>query len=322
MSFAEDPADRGIKMEVRVMLATGYRHSDYARSFIEFGQARALPQSEGWCLKRPIAGTSDWDAMGCYPIFVCENWEALSADLEQLRHEVVSFAVVTDPFGAYDASLLHACFPDVVRPFKQHCVVDLSLPMNSFVSAHHRRNMRKAASQVGVELCEAPTAYVDTWCDLYGELKQRHEIHGMAAFSHEAFARQLAVPGMVAFRARQDEKTVGMLLWYVHGPVGYYHLAAYNPVGYEVGASFALFGFALEYFASQGLQWLSLGASAGVGGAATDGLSRFKKGWSTGTRQAYFCGRIFDRARYQELVQAKGVGATPYFPAYRYGEFQ
>lgn len=304
------------------MLATGYQHPEYAQSFADVGHARVLPKSKGWCVQRPIPGTSDWDAMGCYPIFACEDWEALPADLEQLQDEVISLAVVTDPFGMYGPSLLRACFPDVVLPFKQHYVVDLSCSLNSFVSSHHRRNMRKAAAQVQVEHCEVPSAHADIWCDLYGQLIQRHQIHGIAAFSRQALARQLAVPGMVAFRARQAETTVGMLLWYVHGSVGYYHLAAYTPEGYEARASFALFGFALDYFASQGLQWLSLGASAGVNGEATDGLSRFKQGWSTGMRQAYFCGRIFDRERYNALIEAKSAATTTYFPAYRCGEFQ
>jgi hypothetical protein len=260
--------------------------------------------------------------MGCYPIFACENWEALAEDLEQLKDEVVSFAMVTDPFGSYSPPLLHACFRDVVVPFKQHYVVDLSRSLTSVISAHHRRNIRKAASQVEVDLCETPTAHVETWCDLYQELIQRHQIHGIAAFSRGALARQLEVPGIVAFLARRAETIVGMLLWYVHGAVAYYHLAAYNPAGYEVKASFALFGVALDHFTSQGLQWLSLGASAGVHGAAADGLSRFKKGWSTGTRQAYFCGRIFHRARYKELVQERGGATYTYFPAYRCGEFR
>jgi lipid II:glycine glycyltransferase (peptidoglycan interpeptide bridge formation enzyme) len=110
-----------------------------------------------------------------------------------------------------------------------------------------------------------------------------------------------------------------MTLWYVLGNVGYYHLGAYNHAGYELRASFALFWRAIEHFAAKGLRWLNLGAGAGLEGSSTDGLSRFKRGWSTGT--AYFCGRIFDRAKYSEVVKASGVSAADYFPAYRKGEF-
>jgi hypothetical protein len=111
-------------------------------------------------------------------------------------------------------------------------------------------------------------------------------------------------------------------LWFVQGDVGYYHLGAYSPPGYEMRASFALFQFAIEYFSVSGLRWLSIGAGAGVGSGETDGLTRFKKGWSTGTRTAYFCGRIFDNVKYQEIVSTKDIPATDYFPAYRLGEFE
>ena len=53
----------------------------------------------------------------------------------------------------------------------------------------------------------------------------------------------------------------------------------------------------------------------------TDGLSRFKEGWSSDTRTAYFCGHIFDRDRYAELTSDINISETDYFPAYRKGEF-
>jgi hypothetical protein len=34
-------------------------------------------------------------------------------------------------------------------------------------------------------------------------------------------------------------------------------------------------------------------------------------------RPAYFCGRIFDRQRYAELVAQSGQQHSAYFPAYR-----
>jgi hypothetical protein len=52
-----------------------------------------------------------------------------------------------------------------------------------------------------------------------------------------------------------------------------------------------------------------------------DGLSRFKRGWATGTRTAYLCGRVLDRREYERMVRAAGAGTTAYFPAYRTGEF-
>jgi hypothetical protein len=47
-----------------------------------------------------------------------------------------------------------------------------------------------------------------------------------------------------------------------------------------------------------------------------DGLRRFKKGWSTHTRQTYLATRVLDRRRYEELSRGAG-DANGYFPAYR-----
>jgi lipid II:glycine glycyltransferase (peptidoglycan interpeptide bridge formation enzyme) len=121
-------------------------------------------------------------------------------------------------------------------------------------------------------------------------------------------------------RAVQDGVTVGVTLWYLAGDVAYYHLGAYSARGYELAASFALFDRGLERFAAEGMAWASLGGGAGLDGTLEDGLTRFKRGWATATRTAYLCGRILQRRIYDELSAARSPG-TPYFPAYRAGEF-
>jgi len=298
-------------------------HPAYAESFSSVGGPKLLPKSGAWILKRQIPGSPFFDAMGCYPLFACPDWSQLYVDLEEVGESLVSLSLVTDPFGDYEEGYLHSCFRDLVVPFKQHYVVDLSRSGESFVHPHHRRNARKAQREVHVERCADPTASVDEWTALYGTLVTRHNITGMAAFSAESLARQLNVPGLAAFRATHDGTTVGMILWYQQDSRAYYHLAAYSPQGYELRASFALFDYSIEYFTRLGLEWLCLGAGAGAGTGmnADSGLSRFKQGWSTGTRMAYFCGRIFNKEKYQEIVTARNVPATNYFPAYRLGEF-
>jgi hypothetical protein len=151
-------------------------------------------------------------------------------------------------------------------------------------------------------------------------LTERHGIDGIKAFSAVAFREQLAVPGIVALRAVADGEVVGGHLWYVQGDVAYSHLAASSPRGYDLDASYALYWYALHHFRGI-VRWLNLGAGAGLDPQGDDGLTRFKRGWSSDTRLAFFCGRIFDRSRYQEVVRMRGGPATSYFPAYRWGEF-
>jgi len=299
----------------------GYMHPAYAESLEEFGTPRELRRCRGWVLERLVPSSRYRDAMGCYPLFACQDWSQLHADLDELAGDLVSVSMVTDPFGEYDRGYLDQCFRDLVLPFKEHYVIDLSCSMNTFVSPHHRRYVAKGFRNLSVERCEDPTLFIDEWIKLYATLIEMRQISGIARFSRSAFAKQLRVPGILAFRAVHKDTTVGMLLWYVQGEVCYYHLGAQSALGYELSASFPLLWFSIEYLGNTMARWIDLGAGSGIHGSPTDGLSQFKKGWSTEAKTAYFCGRIFDHARYEEIVKAKATYDTDYFPAYRRGEF-
>jgi hypothetical protein len=312
-----------VERNISAEIMSGYVHPLYAASLTEFGEPYELLHSKGWILKRQIPGFPQRDAMACYPFFSCLNWPALIDDCRDMAESksLLCLSLVTDPFADLNEEYLRDCFGDVVFPFKEHYVIDLSRSRESFVSKHHRRNALKAGRSLDVVHCQNPKEHLDQWCEFYQRLIERHQIKGITVFSRISFEKQMEVPGMLMLSAKYDDELVGMLLFYVQGDVAYYHLGAYCEAGYQLKASFALFWFAIEYFAANGPRWLNLGAGAGVSGDDTDGLSRFKRGWSTGTRTAYFCGRIFDHARYSEIVRAKGISATDYFPAYRKGEF-
>jgi len=294
---------------------TGYAHPGYAASLAEFGVPRHLPRCDGWILERTVPGSSFTDAIGCYPLFCCSDWSQLSADLEAIETDLVSVALVAGPLEDHTPQLLADCFPDVYQPFKEHLLVDLTESPEKTVCAHHRRNVRKGLRAVQIEVCADPSAYLDDWDRLYNVLVDRHGITGLQRFSRASFAAQMATPGMVAFRAVHEGETVGMILFYRRGDVAYYHLGAYSEVGYQLRASFALFWRAIEYFADIRCTWLELGAGAGLKADSEDGLTRFKAGWATEARPAYFCGRILDHERYALLVGS--TQPSEYFPAYR-----
>jgi hypothetical protein len=293
----------------------GYLHPDYAASLAEFGEPLPLPRSRTWLLTRPAPGSGRRDAMGCYPLFLCADWSQLGSDLDEVR-DLVCVTVVTDPFGDVCPEELRRCFPDLARPFKEHFVVDLQRPSPS---RHHRRNILKALRAVEVDVAERPESLLDEWERLYAHLRARRMISGIRAFSVAAFRIQLGVPGCVAFRALVNGQCIAMNLWYVMGDVAYFHLGASDEEGYRQSAAHALMQTAIGQFVAQGLRWLSLGRGAGRE-SSEDGLTRFKRGWATGTRQSYLCGRIFDRAEYARLVRARVPTRTDYFPAYRQGE--
>jgi len=302
------------------MSSTGYLHPTYIQSLSQIGEPVFLPFCEGMILKRKILGTHFFDAVGPYPIFACHNWSGLREDFAEIKTQFVSLAMVTDPFGDYTREYLDSLF-DVVRPYKEHFVVDLEQQPQEFVSKHHLRNVEKAFKTISVDVCEGSLVKcLDDWVMLYSNLIIRHNIKGVARFSYDSFANQLKTPGMVAFRALYSGDVVGMSLWYIQNGVAYYHLAAYDELGYRHLASFALFWYTIEYFSRLRIKWLSLGAGAGVN-SQSDGLVRFKKGWSTGTRMAFLCGKVFNNKTYQALTMQHKQLNTDYFPAYRLDEF-
>lgn len=299
----------------------GYHNPGYALSLACFGEPLALHRSGGSLLKRPIPGTTAWDAMGCYPLFACRQWENLPEDLMDARDSLVSVALVADPFGDYDLGLLHRCFDRVV-PFKEHFVTDLSQPLERVISSSHRKRARQALRQLDVEICGNPREHLAEWVELYDQLVKRHQIKGIQAFSPQSFAHQLALPGMIMLRARHKGETVGATLWLLQGEVAYGHLAACNERGYALRATYALDGFALSHFARTSVRWLNFGGVAGTDAAGSVGLANYKRGWATGTRPAYFCGRILDPSRYEAITAARKSVDADYFPAYRHGEFR
>jgi hypothetical protein len=305
---------------VSALAATGYLHANYAHSLAEFGNPLSLPRSGGWILEREIPGTGDRDAMGCYPLFACRDWAGLRSDLDDLGEAFVSVCAVADPFGVDDSAQLRECFPDLVQPFKQHLIVDLTRTMRSFVSPHHRSRATKALRHLTIQQCPEPGQFLEEWTSLYQRLVERRGIRGIPRFSHLAFARQFDVPGLVMLRAEYRSEVVGIALWFVQGKVAYYHLSACSELGYSLGASYGLFWHSFECLQGCGSVVLDLGGSAGLKDTS-DGLHRFKRGWATDRRPAFLCGRIFDRARYESLAAAAGWTGSAYFPAYREGEF-
>lgn len=306
-------------MPIDIKPSRGYASPDYAQSLAEFGEPIHLPRSGGNLLKRQIPGTSYFDAMGCYPMFFCEDWSGLAEDLAELSDDIVSVSIVADPFGSYSRDLLEECF-DVVNPFKLHYIVDLERDAGEIGTEHHRKAARRAFRKIRVEACKDPAGFIDGWFRLHGNLVQRYGIHGIRAFSRNAFSRQLGMPEIIVHQAFLGDEIVGAQLFFVQDGVVHCHLGAVNEKGYATGAFYALDFFSLEYFA-ESARTLDLGGGSGLSISSDDGLIRYKSGWSSETRPVYFCGHIANPEQYASLISARKPETT-YFPAYRCGEFR
>ena len=300
-------------------MVSGYLHPQYAASLAEWGNPVELSSSGGWLLSRGIPETGFRDLMGCYPVFCCRTFAELPNDIAQLSANHVSLALVTDSFAAVDEPLLSKTFDRVVA-FKSHFVVELDRTWEQIASKHHRYYARKALSTLVIEPVLDLPGFADDWCELYENLVRRHGLHGLKAFSRKSFAALFSVPGLVALRAMHHNRTVGAHLWMQHDGVAHSHLAAFSEQGYELMAGYALYAGAIQHFTGK-VRWLNLGAGAGLSAEGKDGLSEFKRGWSTTTRTAWFCGKVLQPERYAALTTARDKTDTTYFPAYREGEF-
>ncbi len=300
---------------------TGYLHPLYAKSLSEFGTPVELPQCGGWLLERRIPNSDLYDAMGCYPFFCCTDWTSLGSDIEQLKRRYVTVSLVVDPFAPITAANLAKDF-QLVRPFKKHFVIDISESTDRYIDRHHRYYAKRALKQIQVRSVDDPKTCLDDWVRLYQILIDRHHLRGIKAFSKTAFAAQFDVPGLVAFRASRNGKTIGMHLWYLQSGVAYSHLSAFDQEGYSLRAAYALHWSAIEEFkrnCARELRWLDLGAGAGSKGDQSDGLSIFKRGWASGEKVKYFCSSVLDQKSYESLTATNRIDSD-YFPLYRAGE--
>jgi hypothetical protein len=298
---------------------TGYSHPLYVASLEEFGIPRYLTGCQGWILEREIPGSPDRDGMGIYPLFFCENWDLLMDDFEELKNELVSISLVIGPFSKFPYEKYSQYF-EILRPYKDHYILDLSLPLNETVSKGHRRSARRALKNLEVENVVPTESGLDAWTPLYEELVKRHQIKGIRAFSRQSFEKQMSIPGTIYFQVTHQGCVVGGNIYYLGNEVAYAHLSAFSEEGYRLGAPYAVKWFALQYL-SQVVRWVNFGGSTGSNPDHPTGLDYFKMGWSSQTGKSYFCGKILKEQKYKELILQKQAGETNWFPAYRLGEF-
>ena len=297
----------------------GYYHPRYAEAFAELGTPVYLPRAKGWLIKRPIPGTAFYDAMGPYPLFFCENWAALTEDLEALKDELVSVTLVIDPLANFSKESCAAYF-EICKPYKDHYLLDLSVPLEQSISKNRRKLARRALRSLEVQLQLAPAIDLEEWVGLYACLVERHQIGGIRAFSRQSFASQIGIPNTHYFRVLQQGRCVGGNLYYVQGEVAYAHLSAFTEEGYAAGAPYAVKWAAIQHF-SQSLRWMSFGGSTGRKENELSGLDKFKQGWSNQTGRSFFCAKILSPSTYTALAESCEAQNPGWFPAYRRGDF-
>jgi hypothetical protein len=222
---------------------------------------------------------------------------------------LISVVLVPDPLAGPPRHRLEAAF-ELCRPFKTHYLIQ---PGGSFEpTKHHRDRIRRGSRRCRVDRVNL-AAHLDEWRALYSGLVARRAIQGSADFSVRYFECLAKAPELAAIGAFVDGHLAAMTLWFEHGGVAYNHLTASDALGYANGANFALYGAAIENFATASV--INLGGGAGLDDDPNDGLAAFKRGFANDETKAVICGSVLDGERYAQL--AVGRHATAFFPAYR-----
>lgn len=290
-----------------------YATEAYARGLAHAGAAIWAPEWGCHVLTRPIPGVGLLDAAGAYPLAVFAPDADIAGGLAGLAAAgLVSVVLVVDDRLRPALESLESAF-GMVRRFKSHFVYDRALGPQAY-DKHHRYEIRRAAGRV--EAREIALAeHLPAWEELYGELSARHGLGGLHAFPaahHQALA---GMPGLRTFGAFLDEKLVSAHLFVTHQGYAVSHLAASSREGYRSGAAYAVNALAID--ALTDCDAINFGGAAGAGDDPTDGLMRFKKGFSNRIAASWLCGAVLDAAAYRAL--SAGAEDNGFFPAYRGG---
>lgn len=291
------------------MTSHPYASSIYAHAFAPEYEPLLLNESQTFVLKRPIPGTSYFDAMGCYPLFTSATGANMEKDFAWLREQgIISLVLVTDPFFHRPLAQLEQTF-DTVSAYKRHLLHDFT--QDRTYSKHHRDRVRVAEKKLDVKRI-ALTDHMEEWVNLYQALIEKHGIKGIQAFSQHYF-EELAKLEPIMFGAFSNGALVCGHLCIEHEGYAYSHLTASSPEGYRLRATFAVYDHTLRYFRDHGAKAFDLGAGAGLTDVS-DGLTQFKHGFSNAETLCYLCGKILDKPQYEALSAGK---ETVFFPAYR-----
>lgn len=290
-----------------------YATGAYAQSLSYWGRPLEVPEWKTWVIVREVE-PGIYDAAGTYPIAVLAENADIQGGLERLKsHDLVSVTLVLDDFNRPPVQDLEQSF-SVTRPFKSHYIYRRALGELSY-GRHHRYELRRALQVVNVDELDLQKNAAD-WYALYSTLTERHGLTGVHAFPREYHSAMASLDGMKAIGAWVNGELVSCHIWVEFDGHVHSHLAASSALGYSSRAAYGVNNKALEFFGNANV--INFGGGAGMASDLSDGLAKFKHGFSNDTAQSYICGAVLDPNRYEELVTRRSINpATTFFPAYR-----
>lgn len=277
-----------------------FNTKEYARVF---GAQDYGVYGADYLVKTPIGDSGLYDLTNCYPFASTYplEWSTLPDEDPNL---VCSYWVTNPTAPKPD------WWADIVKECNEHYIVDNY--DYSKIPENHKRNIKKNLASVSVEtiipsgdtLAQAQLFY---W--LYSNLKERHKIEGLADFTLAQINYMLETPGCILFKAVDTHTGVplGMAIFYAGYYCSYYWLAAYSEVGYERNVGFILMHEALTKLDKLGFNLVVLGAGRG------EGLSRYKRGFSSYSKKNYIALNIHNKEAYLKLLDGKNNDFVPMY---------
>lgn len=298
----------------------GYCSKEY-RSV--YGESLLYPREEGnlvldgLLLKRSISNDL-FDLSNVYPFFTNYNNCSLSDLYEKAKEsQAVSLVLITDPLNPIYMDL--STGPDIqIDSFKLHYICNLKNYEFRKLPENHRRNINKSKKEnllVIPSIIEDVEKEAKSIFDIYQNLVTRHSIKGVTDYSVQQIEKLISVPGTFLFKVYDSVgHLINASIFYISGEIGniYYHLSCQTEEGYKLNSNFLMMHTAIALFKQLGFNKLELGA--GADGKSSEGLCRFKEGFSTETIKNLIIKIVLRQEIYNKLSENKN---TAFFPAYR-----
>jgi hypothetical protein len=230
-------------------------------------------------------------ATGVRPYAALDPECDVAAGLDELRAAgVVAVSLVTDPLWCPEPDVLAAGFT-VCRPFKTSYYVDrASAPVH--ITKRHR-NMVNRARRAGEVRELALADHLDRWLELYaGNVAERRipQPFGASYFRH--LARD--VDGLSTVAVVVGDEIAAMTLWLRHDDILYFYDGASSATGFATSAAYAAFAHVVE--TATDCRYVFLGGSADFHDDPTDGLAKFKRGFSNASTLSHLCSATLSTA--------------------------
>jgi hypothetical protein len=294
---------RGSDGEPPIVSTTCPFHSEpYLSGFPHVGVVDKRVSAPVPMLRRAIPGSPYFDGLGPWPYMSVAGPGDIPAIADAFS-DLVTLTIIAQP--GYRPSPERG---NVVH-LKHHFLFDPSLPFPA-LSKRTREHVRRGAKRTTVEIVDDFDARMELE-HLYGLVKHRRGLGGLLDFPRVHFEALARMPGMMFFRARNAEATIGMTCGAVfQDRLQLLHIAA-SEAGLRDDASYVLMQGVVDFCRDRGLV-LMMGGTPSRNGA---GIGRFKARWSNREEPVFLVQIVNQPAAYAALC-----GTSPdatFFPAYR-----